>query len=233
MKSYGFLPIPKASLVDRVFRATLVLATGVALLVPAAARRGDLPARAARRPRLRARNERCEGRARRHGRDERRRDGPDPRVRHARRVLGRHADVPVTRSRRHADRASARAAARRCGHRLARRFRAAGPARRHVRCARRSTSRSRRSPSFSRSRSSRARSTSARPVRRSRSIDPTLPAAARTLGAGPGAGVLPRRAAAGGRRARGRRSTGVRPRDRRVRRHDHVRRLARRASHRR
>ena len=82
--------------------------------VPAAAGRGDLPPRAARRPRLRARDERREGRARRHGRDERCLDGPDPRVRHADRVLGGHADVPVTRSRRHADRASARASARRC-----------------------------------------------------------------------------------------------------------------------
>ena len=32
LKNAGFLPLPKASVVDRVFRATLVLATGVALL---------------------------------------------------------------------------------------------------------------------------------------------------------------------------------------------------------
>ena len=53
-----------------------------------------------------------------------------------------------------------------------------------------------------------------------------LPDAARTLGAGPGRRFLPDRAAACGRRSRRRGGARVRPRDRRVRRDDHVRRLS-------
>ena len=55
-------------------------------------------------------------------------------------------------------------------------------------------------------------------------VDPTLVRAARTLGAGPGARVLPGGAAARRGRARLGRGARVRPRDRRVRRDDHVRR---------
>ena len=55
-------------------------------------------------------------------------------------------------------------------------------------------------------------------------IDPNLVAASRTLGAGPGPHVLPRRAPARPRRSRRRGGARVRARPRRVRRHDHVRR---------
>ena len=57
-------------------------------------------------------------------------------------------------------------------------------------------------------------------------IDPTLPAAARTLRRWPRACVRACRAPARGGRPRRRRSARLRTRDRRVRRHDHVRRVA-------
>ena len=57
-------------------------------------------------------------------------------------------------------------------------------------------------------------------------VDPTLPAAARTLGARPRSRLLPRDAPARARRPRRGRRARVRPRARRVRRDDHVRGLA-------
>ena len=110
--------------------------------VPAAADRGDLPPRSARRLISRARHARRPGRAHRHRRDERRRDGADHPLRHAHRVLGRDPVVAFARPRRDADRAAARAAARRRRDRAARRLRPARAARRHVRRSSGSTSRS-------------------------------------------------------------------------------------------
>ena len=91
LKDAGFLPLPEGVVVDRLFRAALVLATGVALAFLLLPDRRGLPPRAAGRARLGARKRRGAATRSRHGRDERDRDGADPPLRDAGRVLDRDA----------------------------------------------------------------------------------------------------------------------------------------------
>ena len=136
LKNAGFLAASEGVLVDRVFRATLVLATGVALLfllLPVAAIFLRIPPGELR---GRADDGRRQGCARRDAPDERRRDVADHRLRHPDGVLGRHPQLAFSRRRRHAHRAAAGAAAGGRGDRSPRRVRAPRPARRDVRRAR-------------------------------------------------------------------------------------------------
>ncbi len=197
---------------SRAFTAVLWAATGVALAFLVAPRRGDL--RCASRPASSldalgsqaARDALVVTSPRRTWRD-----GADPPRRHAGRVPARHPALPGPRA--SPSRSSSfRSCCRPPSPESASSRRSAASACSAARSTRSgSTSRSRGSRSSSRSCSSPSPFFVRTAIAAFESVDPTLPAAARTLGAGPGARVRACRAAAGRRRARRRRGALASP----------------------
>ena len=147
-------------------------------------------------------------------------------VGHPRRLLPGYPALPRPLPRADPDGAAARPATRGRRPRPAGDLRAARASGRHARRSRAvSVWRSRRPPSCSRSSSSRHPSTCVRAIAAFEAVDPSSLDASRTLGREPVRHVPAGRAAARARRARSGLDARVRAGPRRVRRHDHVRRI--------
>ena len=226
LRSYGFLPLPQREVVDAALPGVPRPRDEHRPAVSRCCRSSRSSSRCRRTTSCRAlgseRGARCAARDRRDDRDL---DAGDPRPRDARGVLDLDAARRIPRRARDARRAPARPAAR------GRRHRAPGRVRPH-RAARRTFDALGVDIAFTKVAVVLAVTFVASPfylrtaIAAFEVVDPTLPAAARTLGAGRGRVVLPRDAAARARRPRRGGGARVRPRPRRVRRDDHVRRLA-------